>query len=289
MTEHEREHQRESEHEREHRELAEKPRALVGREAPRFEAEALLPDGATGRISLDDYRGRPVLLIFYALDFSCVCPTEIVAFSDAFDDFEAADVQILAVSVDSVYAHAAWASTPRSLGGVEGVRFPLVADLTKRIADAYGVLDCDKGVALRSIVMIDADGIVQAQCVHSWPFGHSSEEALRMAKALARFAETGESCPTDWRDGEPGILEEEAEEYFRERFEDAEEAALEDEIEEEILEIEISEIDETGDGGDFEKMKERDEKKDEKDEKREKKERKEEEKEEKKREKEKDK
>lgn len=284
MTEHEREH--ENEHEREHKELAEKPRSLVGREAPTFEAEALWPDGATGRISFDDYRGRPILLIFYALDFSCVCPTEIVAFSDAFDDFEAAGVQILAVSVDSVYSHAAWASTSRSLGGVEGVRFPLVSDLTKRIADAYGVLDCDKGVALRSLVMIDADGIVQAQCVHSWPFGHSSEEALRMAKALARFAETGESCPTDWRDGEPGILEEEAEEYYRERFEGEEEAALEDEIDEEILEIEISEIDETGDGGDFEKMKERDEKKDEK---REKKERKEEEKEEKKREKEKDK
>ncbi|MBP3532236.1 MAG: peroxiredoxin [Thermoguttaceae bacterium] len=284
MTEHKHEH--ENEHEREHRELAEKPRSLVGREAPTFEAEALLPDGATERISLENYRGRPVLLIFYALDFSCVCPTEIVAFSDAFDDFEAAGVQILAVSVDSVYSHAAWASTSRSLGGVEGVRFPLVSDLTKRIADAYGVLDCDKGVALRSLVMIDADGIVQAQCVHSWPFGHSSEEALRMAKALARFAETGESCPTDWRDGEPGILEEEAEEYYRERFEGEEEAALEDEIDEEILEIEISEIDETGDDGDFEKMKERDEKKDEK---REKKERKEEEKEEKKREKEKDK
>ena len=284
MTEHEHEH--ESEHEREHKELAEKPRSLVGREAPPFEAEALLPDGATGRVSLDDYRGRPVLLIFYALDFSCVCPTEIVAFSDAFDDFDAAGVQILAVSVDSVYAHAAWAATPRSLGGVEGVRFPLVSDLTKKIADAYGVLDCEKGVALRSLVLIDADGIVQAQCVHSWPFGHSSEEALRMAKALARFAETGESCPTDWREGEPGILEEEAEEYYRERFEGEEEAALEDEIEEEILEIEISEIDETGDGGDFEKMKERDEKKDEK---REKKERKEDEKEEKKREKEKDK
>ncbi len=280
MTEHEHEH--ESEHEREHRELAEKPRSLVGREAPPFEAEALLPDGATERIALENYRGRPVLLIFYALDFSCVCPTEIVAFSDAFDDFEAAGVQILAVSVDSVYAHAAWAATPRSLGGVEGVRFPLVSDLTKKIADEYGVLDCEKGVALRSLVLIDADGIVQAQCVHSWPFGHSSEEALRMAKALARFAETGESCPTDWREGEPGILEEEAEEYYRERFEDEEEA----ELEEEILEIEISEIDETGDGGDFEKMKERDEKKDEK---REKKERKEEEKEEKKKEKEKDK
>lgn len=284
MTEHEHEH--ESEHEREHKESVEKPRSLVGREAPPFEAEALLPDGATGRIALDDYRGRPVLLIFYALDFSCVCPTEIVAFSDAVDDFEAAGVQILGVSVDSVYAHAAWAATPRSLGGVEGVRFPLVSDLTKKIADEYGVLDCEKGVALRSLVLIDADGIVQAQCVHSWPFGHSSEEALRMAKALARFAETGESCPTDWREGERGILEEEAEEYFRERFEDEEEAELEDEIEEEILEIEISEIDETGDGGDFEKTSERDERKDEK---REKKERKEEEKEEKKREKEKDK
>jgi peroxiredoxin (alkyl hydroperoxide reductase subunit C) len=266
---------------------------LVGREAPPFEAEALLPDGAIGRISLDDYRGRPILLIFYALDFSCVCPTEIVAFSDAFDDFEAAGVKILAVSVDSVYAHAAWASTPRSLGGVEGVRFPLVSDLTKRIAEEYGVLDCEKGVALRSLVLIDADGIVQAQCVHSWPFGQSSEEALRMAKALARFAETGESCPTDWRDGEPGILEEEAETYFRERFEDEEEEEIEDEIEEEILEIEISEIaaddeeeSETDAADGFEKMKERDEKKDEK---KEKKERKEEEKEEKKREKEKDK
>lgn len=278
------EHEHEREHEREHQELAEKPNSLVGREAPPFEAEALFPDGATGRVTLGDYRGRPVLLIFYALDFSCVCPTEIVAFSDAFDDFEGAGVQLLGVSVDSVYSHAAWASTPRSLGGVEGVRFPLLSDLTKRIADEYGVLDCEKGVARRSLFLIDADGIVQANLVYGSPFGPSVDETLRLTQALAHFVETGETCPTDWRAGEPGILEEEAEEYYRERFQD--EDADEDAVEEEILEIEISEIDETGDGGDFEKMSERDEKKDEK---REKKEKKEEEKEEKKREKEKDK
>lgn len=282
------EHERERESEREHKELAEKPSSLVGREAPPFEAEALMPDGAKGAVSLDDYRGRPLLLIFYQLDFSCVCPTEIVAFSDALDDFEAAGVQMLAVSVDSVYTHAAWAATQRSLGGVEGVRFPLVADLTKKIADEYGVLDCERGVAHRSLVLIDADGIVQACLVYGRPFGPSVEETLRLAKALAYSAETGETCPTDWREGDEGIPEDidAAEDYYRERYSDEEEAELENEIEEEILEIEISEIDETGDGGDFEKMSERDEKKDEK---REKKERKEEEKEEKKREKEKDK
>lgn len=284
MTEHKREH--ESEHEREHKELAEKPSSLVGREAPPFEAEALLPDGAKGTVSLDDYRGRPLLLIFYQLDFSCVCPTEIVAFSDALDDFEAAGVQMLAVSVDSVYTHAAWAATQRSLGGVEGVRFPLVADLTKKIADEYGVLDCERGVAHRSLVLIDADGIVQTCLVYGRPFGPSVEETLRLAKALAYSAETGEACPTDWQEGDEGIPEDidAAEDYYRERYSDEENDA--ETIEEEILEIEISEIDETGDGGDFEKMAERDERKDEK---REKKERKEEEKEEKKREKEKDK
>ncbi len=278
MTEHERVCERDRE------ESAKKTSVLVGREAPPFEADALLADGTIGRVSLEEYRGRSTLLIFYALDFSCVCPTEIIAFSDAVDEFEAADVRLVGVSVDSVYAHAAWASTPRSLGGVEGLRFPLVADLTKRIADEYGVLDCERGVARRALVLIDADGIVQANLVYGRPFGPSVEETLRLAKGLARWAETGETCPTDWREGDEGIPQdaEAAEAFYRERYADDE--ADEETLEEEILEIEISEIDETDD--ETERKSERDEKKDEK---REKKERKEEEKEEKKREKEKDK
>ena len=275
-----------TEHEREHEELAKKPSSLVGREAPTFEADALLPDGTIGRISFEEYRGRPTLLIFYALDFSCVCPTQIVAFSDALDEFESANVGLVAVSVDSVYAHAAWAATPRSRGGVEGVRFPLVADLTKRIADEYGVLDCERGVARRALVLIDADGIVQAELEYGKPFGPSVEETLRLARGLAYHVETGETCPTDWREGDEGIPDDPdaAEEYYRERFAD-EERDVEEEIEEEILEIEISET-EDDDADDDGQTGERDEKKDEK---REKKERKEEEKEEKKKEKGKDK
>ncbi|MBR4834643.1 MAG: peroxiredoxin [Thermoguttaceae bacterium] len=276
----------EHEHEREHEELAKKPSVLVGREAPTFEADALLPDGEIGRVALEEYRGRPTLLIFYALDFSCVCPTEIVAFSEAVDEFEAANVSLVGVSVDSVYAHAAWAATPRSLGGVEGLRFPLVADLTKHIADEYGVLDCERGVAHRALVLIDADGIVQANLVYGRPFGPSVEETLRLAKGLARWGETGETCPTDWREGDEGIPQdlEAAEEFYRERYADEEDD--EETLEEEILEIEISEMEETGDADGFERMSERDEKRDEK---KEKKERKEEEKEEKKKEKEKEK
>jgi len=173
---------------------------LVTKEAPDFKAKALLPDGSFKDISLKDYRGKYVLLFFYPLDFTFVCPTEIIAFSEAAADFESLGVQVLGCSVDSHFSHLAWSETPRAKGGLGGVRYPLVADLSKKIAEAYDVLLPD-GIALRGLFLIDKQGIVRHQVVNDLPLGRSVEEALRMVKALQFFEKNGEVCPANWKEG----------------------------------------------------------------------------------------
>ena len=173
---------------------------LVTKEAPNFKAQALLPDGSFQEISLGDYRGKYVVLFFYPLDFTFVCPTEIIAFSEAADQFEALGVQLLGCSVDSHFSHMAWSNTPRKQGGLGGVKYPLVADLSKKIAEAYDVL-LPAGIALRGLFLIDKAGIVRHQVVNDLPLGRSVEEALRMVKALQFVEKHGEVCPANWKEG----------------------------------------------------------------------------------------
>jgi peroxiredoxin (alkyl hydroperoxide reductase subunit C) len=173
---------------------------LVQKEAPNFKAQALMPDGSFKEISLGDYRGKYVVLFFYPLDFTFVCPTEIIAFSQAADQFEALGVQLLGCSVDSHFSHMAWSNTPRNQGGLGGVKYPLVADLNKKIAEAYDVL-LPAGIALRGLFLIDKGGIVRHQVVNDLPLGRSVEEALRMVKALQFFEKHGEVCPANWKEG----------------------------------------------------------------------------------------
>jgi peroxiredoxin (alkyl hydroperoxide reductase subunit C) len=177
---------------------------LVGKPAPDFKATAVMPDGSFQEISLSQYRGKYVLLFFWPLDFTFVCPTEIIAFSDAAPQFEALNVQILGCSIDSHYTHLAWRKVPRSQGGLGEIRYPLIADLTKSIAEAYDVLH-PMGVALRGLFLIDKEGIVRHQLVNDLPLGRSVDEALRIVKALQFYEKHGEVCPANWHEGDPTI------------------------------------------------------------------------------------
>ena len=177
---------------------------LVTQPAPDFTAQAVMPDASFQEISLSQYQGKYVLLFFYPLDFTFVCPTEIIAFSDAAEKFEAAGVQLLSCSVDSHFTHLAWRNTPRDQGGLGDIRYPMVADLNKQIARDYNVL-LDDGVALRGLFLIDQEGVVRHQLVNDLPLGRSVDEALRMVEALQYFEKHGEVCPANWHEGDATI------------------------------------------------------------------------------------
>ncbi len=173
---------------------------LVTKEAPNFRAQAVMPDGSFKDVSPADYRGKYVVLFFYPLDFTFVCPTEIIAFSEAAKEFETLGVQVLGCSIDSHYTHLAWRNTPRNQGGLGEIKYPLIADLDKKIAEAYGVL-LPAGVALRGLFLIDRAGVVRHQLVNDLPLGRNVDEALRMVKALQFFEQNGEVCPANWKEG----------------------------------------------------------------------------------------
>ena len=177
---------------------------LVQQPAPDFSAEAVMEDGSFKKISLSDYRGQYVLLFFYPLDFTFVCPTEIIAFSEAIESFKQLNVQVLGCSIDSHFSHFAWRQTPRSQGGIGDIKYPLVADLDKTIAKNYDVL-LPGGIALRGLFLVDNEGPVRHQVVNDLPLGRSVEEALRMVQALQFFEANGEVCPANWKEGARSI------------------------------------------------------------------------------------
>jgi alkyl hydroperoxide reductase subunit AhpC len=160
--------------------------------APDFTAPAATGKGEFVEVSLASHRGRWVVLFFYPLDFTFVCPTEILEFSKRAREFEALDAQVMGCSVDSEYAHRAWIEN-----GLGELRIPLVSDITKRIARDYGALIEDEGIATRATFLIDPKGIVQYACYHNTAVGRSVSETLRVLEAL----QTGEKCPVDWRPG----------------------------------------------------------------------------------------
>jgi alkyl hydroperoxide reductase subunit AhpC len=192
---------------------------LVQQPAPEFEAQAVMPDGSFETISLTSYRGKYVILFFYPLDFTFVCPTEIIAFSAAVKQFEALDAQLLSCSIDSHFTHLAWRNVPRDQGGLGKIEYPMVADLNKAIAKDYGVLLPD-GIALRGLFLIDKQGVVRHQVVNDLPLGRSVEEALRMVKALRYFETHGEVCPANWQEGDLTIKPEPQEslEFFKQAY-----------------------------------------------------------------------
>jgi len=177
---------------------------LVTQEAPDFTAQAVLPDDSFAELSLSSYRGKYVLLFFYPLDFTFVCPSEIIAFDKALEKFESRNCQVIGVSVDSHFTHLAWKNTPRDRGGIGPIGYPLVADLSKQISRRYGVLFGDE-VALRGLFLIDKEGIVRHALVNDLPLGRSVDEALRVLEALQFTEKHGEVCPANWHEGEEAM------------------------------------------------------------------------------------
>jgi alkyl hydroperoxide reductase subunit AhpC len=174
--------------------------AQVTTEAPDFTADAVVAEEFK-TIKLSDYRGKYVVLFFYPLDFTFVCPTEIVAFSDRIKEFRDRGAEVLGCSIDSKFSHLAWIQTPRDKGGLGGLAYPLVADLTKKISSDYGVL-LNTGIALRGTFIIDQKGIIRAVTIHDLPLGRSIDETLRVLDSL-QHSEThqGEVCPANWTKG----------------------------------------------------------------------------------------
>jgi peroxiredoxin (alkyl hydroperoxide reductase subunit C) len=180
---------------------------LVTKHAPDFSATAVLADNSFDEeFKLATLRGSYVVLFFYPLDFTFVCPTEILAFDEALEDFRRRDAEVVGVSVDSHFTHAAWKRTSVDDGGIGPIRFPLVADLSKDIARSYGVL-LDDEVALRGLFLIDREGVVRHALVNDLPLGRNVGEALRLLDALRFHELRGDVCPANWNEGDEGIAE----------------------------------------------------------------------------------
>ena len=196
--------------------------SLVGKKAPNFEAAAVVDGGDfEDNYSLSQFIGKKyVVFFFYPLDFTFVCPTELLAFQDKLAEFEKRNCAVVGCSVDSKFSHWAWLNTPTDKGGIQGVTYPIVADLTKTISDNYGVLagsyDYNEeglmefhGVAqaYRGLFLIDKQGVVRHEVVNDFPLGRNIDEALRMLEALTHFEENGEVCPANWEEGDEAMVE----------------------------------------------------------------------------------
>merc|ERR1711964_44047 len=189
--------------------------AQIQKPAPHFAGTAVV-DGDFKKISLDDYKGQWLVFFFYPLDFTFVCPTEIIAFSDRVEEFKAIGAEVVGCSVDSVFSHLAWINTPRKQGGLGEMKIPLLSDITKQVSRDYGVLLEDEGISLRGLFIIDPTGTLRQITVNDLPVGRSVDETLRLIKAFQFVEEHGEVCPANWTPGESTIKPEVAasKEYF---------------------------------------------------------------------------
>ncbi|XP_076067868.1 thioredoxin-dependent peroxide reductase, mitochondrial-like isoform X2 [Oratosquilla oratoria] len=178
--------------------------AAVTQPAPTFQGTAVV-NGQFSDISLDDYKGKYLVLFFYPLDFTFVCPTELIAFSDRMDEFRHHNCEVVGVSTDSHFSHLAWINTPRKQGGLGGLDYPLLADFNKDISREYGVLLDAPGVALRGLFLIDPNGVVKHMSINDLPVGRSVDETLRLLKAFQFVEENGEVCPANWQPDSPTI------------------------------------------------------------------------------------
>jgi peroxiredoxin 2/4 len=178
--------------------------AFVSQKAPDFSAQAYV-NGEFKKISLADYKGKKVVLFFYPLDFTFVCPTEILAFSDRLAEFKKRDTEVIGVSVDSQFTHKAWADTERAEGGIKGVNYPLLSDINKTIARDYGVLLEDAGIALRGLFMINKEGVLKHATINHLDLGRNIDEVLRLLDAVDHTEKYGEVCPANWKSGEKAM------------------------------------------------------------------------------------
>ncbi|TSK18011.1 Peroxiredoxin-1 [Bagarius yarrelli] len=179
--------------------------AKIGHPAPQFKVKAVV-DGQFKDIQLSDYRGKYVILFFYPLDFTFVCPTEIIAFSDRVEEFHKIGCEVLAASTDSHFSHLAWINTPRKQGGLGSMNIPLLADLTQSVSRDYGVLKEDEGIAFRGLFVIDDKGILRQITINDLPVGRSVDETLRLVQAFQHTDKYGEVCPAGWKPGSDTIV-----------------------------------------------------------------------------------
>lgn len=178
---------------------------LVTKPAPDFTADAVLPDNTFAQITLSSFRGKNVVLFFYPLDFTFVCPSEILAFNKKLEEFKNRNTEVIGVSVDSKFTHLAWKNTKLEDGGIGNIQYTLVSDLNKNIAREYGIL-FNEAVALRGLFLIDTKGVIRHAVVNDLPLGRSVSEALRMVDAL-QFVEThgDQVCPANWQEGDEAM------------------------------------------------------------------------------------
>ncbi|KAI7876424.1 AhpC/TSA family protein [Lichtheimia hyalospora FSU 10163] len=189
--------------------------AQVQKQAPEFTLPAVV-DGEFKDVSLSDYKGKYVVFFWYPMDFTFVCPTEILAFSDRIKEFEALNTAVIAGSCDSEFSHLAWINTPRKQGGLGEMNIPIVADKTKKVARDYGVLLEDAGVTLRGLFIIDPQGVVRQITINDLPVGRNVDEVLRLVEAFQFTDEHGEVCPAGWQKGADTIKPDvkQSKEYF---------------------------------------------------------------------------
>ncbi|QMV13495.1 peroxiredoxin C [Vibrio spartinae] len=182
---------------------------LVGRKAPDFTAAAVLGNGEiVDAFNFAEFtKGKKAVVFFYPLDFTFVCPSELIAFDKRFEDFKAKGVEVIGVSIDSQFSHNAWRNTPVDKGGIGEVKYPLVADVKHEIVKAYDVEHPDAGVAFRGSFLIDEEGLVRHQVVNDLPLGRNIDEMLRMVDALNFHQKHGEVCPAQWEEGKAGMKE----------------------------------------------------------------------------------
>lgn len=178
---------------------------LVGKKAPQFKAKAVANGKIVEDFSLDMFTSKYVLLFFYPLDFTFVCPTELHAFQERLKDFQARETEVIGCSVDSHFTHLAWVNTPKNKGGIEGVTYPLVSDLNKTIAEDYHVLNEVEGIAFRGLFLIDKNGVIRHQLINDLPIGRSVDEALRVIDALIFHEKHGDVCPANWKRGDKSM------------------------------------------------------------------------------------
>ena len=197
---------------------------LVTKKAPEFKTQAVMPDNTIQEVNLSDYKGKKVVLFFYPLDFTFVCPTELLAFDKRLSEFESRGVQVLGCSVDSRWSHLAWKNTDINNGGIGNIQYPLLQDLDKSIARNYDVLvgasdvmvETEEGlettsiggaVALRGSYLIDEEGVIRHAVLNDLPLGRNIDEMLRMIDALSHHQKHGEVCPAGWKDGDTAMAE----------------------------------------------------------------------------------
>ena len=177
--------------------------SIVGKKAPSFDMQSTRDiKKLTENVRLEDYQGKWLILLFYPLNFTAVCPTELLAFSDRIEEVKKLDAEIIGISTDSKYSHRAWINTPREDSGVQGLRFPLASDQPQTVSRDYGVLMEGKGIALRGLFIVDPQGVVQYEVVHQLSIGRSVDETLRVLAAL----QTGGFCASDWRPGQKQLV-----------------------------------------------------------------------------------